>query len=94
MQYLIQHVAVLAGNADARLEVAVGIQRCDDGSHFDGLWSGPEDCQDFHITGNFSNKIQKRPNMSSATGHGRERNGEPGVSCCTSVFKPRLLDCY
>src|SRR5438477_7976277 len=48
LQYLIEHLPVLRGDANATLKARVVSQRQDDRSQFDGFGPGAEDDADFH----------------------------------------------
>ena len=47
-QNLIQHLPVLAGDADMHLQAGGGLQGLDDRRHLDGFRPGPKNDQNFH----------------------------------------------
>ena len=48
IQYLIQHLSVLGGDADFGVKIGIVGKRVDHGSHFDGFGTGTEYAQDLH----------------------------------------------
>ena len=50
LQHLLQHLPVLAGDADQGLKVGSSLQLPNQGAHFDGFRPGAEDQHDFFLT--------------------------------------------
>src|SRR5690606_9712855 len=48
LQYLVEHVAMLASYAYPCVEFVMCVKRIDNWCHFDGFGPGPKNCQNFH----------------------------------------------